>query len=164
MEWRRTWACIPNTPGALAKRLRRLGPPETLVVCYEAGPCGYGIYRQLTALGIACTVVAPSLIPVQPGNRVKTDRRDAAKLARLLRSGDLTPVAVPTPEQEALRDAVAGPGDRGGRSAPGAAAVGQVPGAAADRRADPGHALDEELRDLDQWAHGAAAGRAGGAG
>jgi transposase len=95
---------IPNTPGALAKRLRRLGPPEMLRVCYEAGPCGYGIYRQLTALGMACTVVAPSLIPVQPGNRVKTDRRDAAKLARLLRSGDLTPVAVPTPEQEALRD------------------------------------------------------------
>jgi transposase len=94
---------LPNTPGALAKRLRKLGPAATLRVCYEAGPCGYGIYRQLTDLGIACTVVAPSLIPVQPGNRVKTDRRDAAKLARLLRSGDLTSVAVPTPEQEALR-------------------------------------------------------------
>ena len=95
---------IPNTPHALAKRLRKLGPPEALRVCYEAGPCGYGIYRQLTALGMVCTVVAPSLIPVRPGDRVKTDRRDAAKLARLLRSGDLTPVAVPTPEQEALRD------------------------------------------------------------
>jgi transposase len=94
---------IPNTPGAVAKRLRKLGPPETLSVCYEAGPCGYGIYRQLTALGMRCTVVAPSLIPIQPGDRVTTDRRDAAKLARLLRSGDLTPVAVPTPEQEALR-------------------------------------------------------------
>jgi transposase len=94
---------IPNTPSALAKRLRKLGPPATLAVCYEAGPCGYGIYRQLTELGMGCTVVAPSLIPVRPGDRVKTDRRDAAKLARLLRSGDLTAVAVPTPEQEALR-------------------------------------------------------------
>jgi transposase len=95
---------IPNTPPALAKRLRKLGAPEALRVCYEAGPCGYGIHRQLSGLGIACTVVAPSLIPVRPGDRVKTDRRDAAKLARLLRSGDLTPVVVPSPEQEALRD------------------------------------------------------------
>jgi transposase len=95
---------IPNTPAALAKRLRKLGDPAAMRVCYEAGPCGYGIFRQLMALGIACTVVAPSLIPVRPGDRVKTDRRDAAKLARLLRSGDLTAVAVPTPEQEALRE------------------------------------------------------------
>jgi transposase len=94
---------IPNTPGALTKRLRTLGAPATLSICYEAGPCGYGIYRQLTEAGMACAVVAPSLIPVRPGDRVKTDRRDAAKLARLLRSGELTPVAVPTPEQEALR-------------------------------------------------------------
>lgn len=95
---------IPNIPSALAKRLRKLGPADRLRVCYEAGPCGYTIHRQLRELGIACTVVAPSLIPVRPGDRVKTDRRDAAKLARLLRSGDLTPVAVPTAEQEALRD------------------------------------------------------------
>jgi transposase len=95
---------IPNTPTALAKRLRTLGSPDGLRVCYEAGPCGYGIHRQLSGLGIECRVVAPSLIPVRPGDRVKTDRRDAAKLARLLRSGDLTAVAVPTPEQEALRD------------------------------------------------------------
>lgn len=95
---------ISNTPNALAKRRRKLGPPERLQVCYEAGPCGYAIQRQLSGLGIDCRVVAPSLIPVRPGDRVKTDRRDAAKLARLLRSGDLTSVAVPTPEQEALRD------------------------------------------------------------
>jgi transposase len=94
---------IPNTPAALAKRLKKLGARDTLSVCYEAGPCGYGIYRQLTEWGIACAVVAPSLIPVRPGDRVKTDRRDALKLARLLRSGELTAVAVPTPEQEALR-------------------------------------------------------------
>jgi transposase len=95
---------IPNRPEVLAKRLRKLGEPASLVVCYEAGPCGYGIWRQVTAMGMACQVVAPSLIPVRPGDRIKTDRRDAAKLARLLRSGDLVFVAVPTPEQEALRD------------------------------------------------------------
>ena len=86
--------------GQTAAQARAAGDAS---VCYEAGPCGYGIYRQLTELGMACTVAAPSLIPVRPGDRVKTDRRDAAKLARLLRSGDLTAVAVPTPEQEALR-------------------------------------------------------------
>lgn len=93
-----------NEPRLIAKRLRALGDPATLRVCYEAGPTGYTLWRQLTGLGIACQVVAPSLIPVRPGDRVKTDRRDAAKLARLLRSGDLTPIAVPSPAQEALRD------------------------------------------------------------
>ena len=72
--------------------------------CYEAGPCGYGLQRQLTGLGAECTVVAPSLIPTRPGERVKTDRRDALKLARLLRSGELTAVWVPDAEHEALRD------------------------------------------------------------
>jgi transposase len=95
---------IHNEIGTLLKRLRKLGPLETLAVCYEAGPCGYTLYRQLTMRGIACTVVAPSLIPVRPGNRVKTDRRDALNLARLHRSGDLTAVAVPSPEVEAIRD------------------------------------------------------------
>lgn len=95
---------IPNRPDALTKRLQKLGDPKRLEVCYETGPCGYVIWRQLTALGMQCQVVATSLIPVRSGDRIKTDRRDAAKLARLLRSGDLTPVAVPTPEQEALRD------------------------------------------------------------
>jgi transposase len=95
---------LPNTSAVLAKQLRRLGAPERLAVCYEAGPCGYTIYRQLTGLGIHCAVVAPSLIPTKAGDRVKTDRRDALKLARLLRSGDLTAVGVPTPEGEALRD------------------------------------------------------------
>jgi transposase len=117
---------IPNAPAALAKRLRTLGDPARLELCYEAGPCGYGIWRQLTASGMRCQVVAPSLIPVRPGDRIKTDRRDAAKLARLLRSGDLTPVAVPTPEQEALRDSVAGARDRATRSASGAATPPQV--------------------------------------
>jgi transposase len=75
-----------------------------LLFCYEAGPCGYGLYRQLLEAGHACQVVAPSLIPKKPGERIKTDRRDALKLARLLRAGDLTAVWVPDTEQEAMRD------------------------------------------------------------
>jgi transposase len=68
---------------------------------YEAGPCGYGLHRYLTGQGFSCQVVAPSLIPKKPGDKVKTDRRDAVDLARLLRSGDLTRVYVPTVEDEA---------------------------------------------------------------
>jgi len=75
-----------------------------LVFAYEAGPCGYVLYRYLTKKGLQCLVVAPSLIPKRPGDRVKTDRRDAVELARLLRSGDLTPVYVPSVEDEAIRD------------------------------------------------------------
>jgi transposase len=75
-----------------------------LVFVYEAGPCGYWLYRYLTKKGHVCWVVAPSLIPKKTGDRVKTDRRDAIQLARLMRSGDLTPVYVPTVEDEALRD------------------------------------------------------------
>jgi transposase len=74
--------------------------------CYEAGPCGYELYRRLKVAGINCVVAAPSLIPQQSGNRVKTDRRDAAKLARYLRSGDLTAVYVPDEIGEAMRDLV----------------------------------------------------------
>jgi len=75
-----------------------------LLFAYEAGPCGYGLYRYLTGKGLACQVVAPSLIPKKPGDKVKTDRRDAVELARLLRSGDLTAVYVPSIEDEAVRD------------------------------------------------------------
>jgi transposase len=75
-----------------------------LVFVYEAGPCGYWLYRYLTKKGYDCWVVAPSLIPKKPGDRVKTDRRDAAQLARLMRWGDLTRVYVPTVEDEAIRD------------------------------------------------------------
>jgi len=96
---------IANTPeaiGKLVKQLRR-GDAE-LSFCYEAGPCGYGIHRQLTDLGWACQVVAPSLIPKKAGDRVKTDRRDSLMLARLHRAGELTAVWVPDEAQEALRD------------------------------------------------------------
>jgi len=97
---------MPNRPDAVARLMRKLGRKGSLKVAYEAGPCGYGIYRQLTEMGIECVVVAPSLIPQRPGDRIKTDRRDATKLARLLRSGDLTPVWVPDREHEAFRDLV----------------------------------------------------------
>jgi transposase len=86
----------------LLRRLR--GKAATLQVAYEAGPSGYGLYRYLTDKGVACQVVAPSLIPRKAGDKVKTDRRDAVTLARLLRSGDLTAVYVPSVDDEAIRD------------------------------------------------------------
>lgn len=98
---------IPNEAEAvrkLTKKLRQGG--RELAVCYEAGPTGYVLYWHLAKLGVSCVVIAPSLIPVKAGDRVKTDRRDAAKLARLYRAGELTAVWVPTPEREALRDLV----------------------------------------------------------
>jgi transposase len=97
---------IPATEDAVRRLVKKLGAPRDLRVCYEAGPCGYGLYWQLASLGVACDVVAPTLIPVRSGDRVKTDRRDAVKLARLHRSGELTAVWVPDKETEALRDIV----------------------------------------------------------
>lgn len=98
---------IANKPKTVAKLLQRLSEQcggGLMLFCYEAGPCGYGLYRQIIAAGHDCQVVAPSQIPRKPGERIKTDRRDALKLARLLRSGDLTAVWVPDQEQEAVRD------------------------------------------------------------
>src|SRR5215470_6318613 len=87
------------------KRIRQLhSKSKQLVFVYEAGPCGYWLYRYLTKKGHGCWVVAPSLIPKKSGDRVKTDRRDALQLARLMRSGDLTPVYVPAVQDEAIRD------------------------------------------------------------
>jgi len=100
----RSLGTIPNTAEAVAALLRRQGPAGRLRVCYEAGPCGYVLSRQLAELGIECVVVAPSLVPTKPGDKVKTDRRDALKLARLHRGGDLTAVWVPDAAHEALRD------------------------------------------------------------
>jgi transposase len=87
---------------ALIRKLQSKSPHVVFV--YEAGPCGYWLYRYLSKKGHLCWVVAPSLIPKKAGDRVKTDRRDAVQLARLLRSGDLTPVYVPAVEDEAIRD------------------------------------------------------------
>lgn len=100
----RYYGTIATTPDALRKLVRRLGVPATLRCAYEAGPCGYGVYRTLMSLGAACIVAAPSLIPQRLGDRVKTDRRDACGLARLHRAGELTAVWVPDAGQEAMRD------------------------------------------------------------
>ena len=90
---------------AIDQLIRNMPSKSTqLVFVYEAGPCGYWLYRYLTQKGHICWVVAPSLIPKKSGDRVKTNRRDAIKLARLMRSGDLTPVHVPKVEDEAMRD------------------------------------------------------------
>ena len=98
---------IPSSKVAIKKLIRQFEskyPSATLHFVYEAGPCGYWIYRLITSLGHCCYVVAPSLIPKKPGERVKTDKRDALKLAKLLKSEDLTPIYVPEPEDEAIRD------------------------------------------------------------
>jgi len=102
----RSLGSIPNRPESIRKLVKKLGPPTQVRVCYEAGPTGYVIYWQLTGLGVHCDVVAPTLVPVKAGDRVKTDRRDATKLARSYRGGDLTPVWVPDAAHEALRDLV----------------------------------------------------------
>lgn len=102
----RSLGVIPNTSSAVRRLMKQLGKPGRLKVCYEAGPCGYVLYWQLRQIGIECEVIAPTLIPVKAGDRVKTDRRDAEKLARCYRAGDLTPVFVPDEAHEALRDLV----------------------------------------------------------
>ena len=98
---------IANRPKRVAKLVHRLSEEcggGIVLFCYEAGPCGYGLYRQIIASGHDCQVVAPSLVPRKAGERIKTDRRDALKLSRLLRAGELTAVWVPDEEQEAMRD------------------------------------------------------------
>jgi transposase len=97
---------IANRPEAVRRLVKRLGRVGKLRVCYEAGPCGYVLYWQLTGLNVDCVVVAPSRIPQESGDRVKTDRRDAKKLAVMYRGGLLTAVWVPEAEHEALRDLV----------------------------------------------------------
>jgi transposase len=102
----RSLGVIPNRAESVRKLVKKLGSAEQLRACYEAGPTGYVLYWQLTELGVDCAVVAPTLVPVKAGDRVKTDRRDAVKLARCHRSGDLTEVWVPDAPAEALRDLV----------------------------------------------------------
>ena len=102
----RSLGVLPNREDAVRKLVRKLGPVEDLRFCYEAGPTGYALYWQLAKMGARCAVVAPTLVPVKAGDRVKTDRRDALKLARNHRAGELTAVWVPDAEHEALRDVV----------------------------------------------------------
>ena len=102
LEWK-----LANEPGAVQRLMRKLEREAEgggLQCCYEAGPTGYVLRRQMDAAGIPCQVIAPSLIPVKPGSAIKTDRRDARKLAELLRAGLLTEVAPPTEDEEAVRD------------------------------------------------------------
>lgn len=95
---------LPNDVPDLLRTLKKLGDPERVLCCYEAGPTGFALCRRLAKEGYDCQVVAPALIPVKPGDRIKTDRRDAEKLAHFLRSGDLTPVHVPDEKSESIRD------------------------------------------------------------
>jgi transposase len=95
-----------NRPAALRRFIERLGRRGPRVFVYEAGPCGYAIHRELVAQDESVVIVAPALIPVRPGDRVKTDRRDAERLARLYRAGELTPIRIPTRAEEAARDLV----------------------------------------------------------
>jgi transposase len=100
-----TWQ-LPNEPNAVRRLVRKLerDAPGPVHVCYEAGPCGYALQRKMTTPRGRCQVIAPALIPRKPGERIKTNRRDARKLAELLRAGLLTEVRPPTPEEEAVRD------------------------------------------------------------
>ena len=102
----RSVGTIANREDSIRKFIKKLGSPEQLRACYEAGPTGFVLYWQLAQLGVECAVIAPSLVPTKPGDRVKTDRRDALKLARSHRSGDLTAVWVPDEDSESLRDLV----------------------------------------------------------
>jgi transposase len=96
----------PYSLVSLTKALTKIGGADELRLCYEAGPCGYGLVRELTKRGYDCQVIAPSRVARQPADRVKTDRRDALLLARLHRAGELTPITVPNPQDEAIRDLV----------------------------------------------------------
>lgn len=100
-----TWQ-LANEPQAVRRLVRKLEreAPGPVQMCYEAGPCGYALQRQVTTAQVTCQVIAPALIPRKPGERIKTNRRDARKLAELLRAGLLTEVRPPTPEEEAVRD------------------------------------------------------------
>ena len=102
----RSLGTIANRAESIRKLVKKLGPVEQLKACYEAGPTGYVLYWQLAELGVACEVIAPTLDPLKAGDRVKTDRRDAERLARSYRSGDLTAMWVLDEGSEALRDLV----------------------------------------------------------
>jgi transposase len=102
----RSLGVIPNRLSSIRKLMVKLGDASAWRACYEAGPTGYALYWQLTGLGGECVVIAPTLVPTKAGDRVKTDRRDAERLARSLRAGELTPVWVPDAAHEALRDLV----------------------------------------------------------
>lgn len=100
-----------NDEASVRRLIGRFADRSVLSACYEAGPGGYELHRLLTSMGVACEVVAPSLVPKGGSERVKTDKRDAIRLARLHRAGELTAIHIPTPDQEAVRDLVRVRGD-----------------------------------------------------
>jgi transposase len=102
---------ISNDPEMVRRFVKRFGDPTLLRTCYEAGPCGYELHRQLSSMGVACQVIAPALIPVAPGDRIKTDKRDARRMVRQFRAGELVAIRVPTPAEEAVRDLCRARGD-----------------------------------------------------
>ena len=145
----RSLGTIPNRPESVRKLIGKLGPVSKLKCCYEAGPTGYVLYWQLTRMGVACEVIAPSLVPVKAGDRVKTDRRDAEKLARCYRAGELT-AGVGSgcgPRSTARSGAGARSGQEGSASRP--APAGKV--SAAPRQAPHGcrPGVDQEVCGLD---------------
>lgn len=95
---------IPSDQDAVRRLVGRFADPRRVRACYEAGPTGYELARLLSSLGVRCAVIAPSLIPTAPGDRVKTDKRDARRLVRLFRAGELTAIRIPTVAEEAVRD------------------------------------------------------------
>ena len=95
---------IPHDEASVRRLVARLGDPRRLRACYEAGPTGFELARLLQRMGVGCQVIAPSLIPTAPGDRVKTDARDCRRLARLHRAGELVAIRIPTPQEEAVRD------------------------------------------------------------
>ena len=97
---------IANEPPEIKKLVEGLAAKGSPSFCYEAGPCGYPVHRQITGMGWPCAVIAPGMTPIRPGDRVKTDRRDAEKLARLFRAGELTVIHIPTQAEEAVRDLI----------------------------------------------------------
>src|SRR3989441_6113940 len=102
---------IANDPRQIRRLFERLKREGPVAACYEAGVSGYDLYRQIIGLGVTCDVIAPALTPRRPGQRIKTDRRDAAKLVRLFRAGELTAIHVPHEAEEAVRDLVRCPDD-----------------------------------------------------
>ena len=157
----RSLGIIPNREESVGKLVKKLGPPEQWQACYEAGPTGYVLYWQLTGLGVKCEVVAPTLVPVKPGDRVKTDRRDARKLAQSYRSGDLTAVWVPDEAHEALRDLVRAREAAKARSAARSSSVEQVSVAPWPTRPCRGQAVDVEIHGMDSAAGAVRTARSG---
>ena len=148
----RSLGIIPNREESVRKLIKKLGPAEQLQVCYEAGPTGYVLYWQLTALGVKCEVVAPTLVPVKAGDRVKTDRRDATKLARSYRSGDLTAVWVPNEEARGAAGSGASPRGSQAGSVTGASSAQQISIASGPARPGRDQDVDAEVFAMGQGA------------